>query len=301
MSICIAVLFLEQVKFLSWISSLPEPDKYPHLERKKYKIPDFIGNWEIYQNYTSNKAKKDHAFTKLAFETLISRVSSSRVLEDEDPNQTTVFTDAYRLEIDQRKILGSGASGFVYPGTLKWAENTYEHDVAVKVSYHPQLLWQAQIMDLIQGTHLMSYLGSLVIAQPDDTNARDGLVYALIMPRMQGSLQSWTAALSREERQRRAHHTIMLQIWEGLVELHSQGFAHRDVKLANMVYTWNEAGEMRVVISDLDQATPIREIQDSGGTLGLLSRGMISFRSINTNCYLTKALQRSCLAKNSIR
>ncbi|OJK02963.1 hypothetical protein ASPACDRAFT_40278 [Aspergillus aculeatus ATCC 16872] len=278
LGICLTLILLGQIACRPWSSA--SPDLSSHLatkqEQERHKVPDFIESWEAYKNYTNHhRLFPGHANRRATIDVLRSRVPASRVQEDDDPDQTTIFTDGYRLEIDQRGILGHGASGYVYPGILSSLNLKETQDVAIKVSHRPHLLWEAQLMDLIHGDHLLRYLEIVTIPQPEDDKAADGLVYAIVMPRMQGSLHSWAAGLAWGGEQEQQTRSAMLQMWEGLVQLHAQGFAHCDVKLANMVYRWNETGDIHVLLSDLDYATPAREVRGSAGTVGYLSQEVL--------------------------
>ncbi|RAH64897.1 uncharacterized protein BO66DRAFT_443542 [Aspergillus aculeatinus CBS 121060] len=278
LGICLTLILLGQIGCRPWSSASPDPSSHPatEQEQERHKVPDFIESWETYKNYTNHhRPFPGHANRRATLDVLRSRVPASRVQEDDDPDQTTIFTDGYRLEIDQRGILGHGASGYVYPGILSSLNLRETQNVAIKVSHRPHLLWEAQLMDLIHGDHLLRSLETVTIPQPEDDKAADGLVYAMIMPRMQGNLHSWAAGLSSREEPGQRTRSAMLQMWEGLVQLHAQGFAHRDVKLANMVYRWNETGDMHVLLSDLDHATPAREVRGSAGTLGYLSQEVL--------------------------
>ncbi|RAH85893.1 kinase-like protein [Aspergillus japonicus CBS 114.51] len=272
---------------LSWFNSpsptLPsEPQTDSHISRGP-KVPECIESWETYKSYRQQRQTSTGLTTrKVLVADLQPRVVSSQLVEDEDPYQTTVFTDQFRLEIDQEDILGRGASGFVYGGTwipLSDASDRQldllgQQDVAVKVSHDPWLLWEAHMMNLVQGNHVIRATATFTIPQPNDTQAQDGAVYAMVMPRFRGSLQSWANGLPPANRARQTL-PVMLQMVEALVQLHRQGFAHQDLKLGNMVYDRTPTGEMRVLISDLDRVTRSRYVRGSAGTLGYLSQEIL--------------------------
>ncbi|RAH39784.1 kinase-like protein [Aspergillus brunneoviolaceus CBS 621.78] len=263
---------------LSWLGSASSTSRSePHSSSSippGPKVPECIESWETYKSYQQRRQTSTGLTArKVLVADLESRVPSSELVEDADPYQTT------------EDILGHGASGFVYGGTwipLSDASNHQldllgQQDVAVKVSHDPWLLWEAHMMNLVQGDHVIRATATFTIPQPNDTQAHNGAVYAMVMPRVRGSLQLWANELPPANRARQTL-PVMLQMVEALVQLHRQGFAHQDLKLGNMVYDRTPTGEMRVLISDLDRITRSRDVRGSAGTLGYLSQAEILLR-----------------------
>ncbi|OJK02349.1 hypothetical protein ASPACDRAFT_41174 [Aspergillus aculeatus ATCC 16872] len=272
---------------LSWLGSASSTSRSePHSSSSippGPKVPECIESWETYKSYRQRRQTSTGLTArKVLVADLKSRVPSSELVEDEDPYQTTVFTGGFRLEIDQQDILGHGASGLVYGGTWIPLSDASDHqldllgqqDVAVKVSHDPWLLWEAHMMNLVQGDHIIRATATFTIPQPNDTQAHNGAVYAMVMPRVRGSLQLWANELPPTNRAQQTL-PVMLQMVEALVQLHRQGFAHQDLKLGNMVYDRTPTGEMGVLISDLDRITRSRYVRGSAGTLGYLSQEIL--------------------------
>jgi len=159
--------------------------------------------------------------------------------------ENTVLDGRFKIE----KMLGRGGMGAVY----RARQIAIDRAVAIKIIIPSESIPKTLEERFFREARIMSGLSHANIVQLYDFGENDYLLY-LVMELVEGEL-----VLSLIQRGRLSAplvREIAYQVASGLIEAHSKGVVHRDLKPGNMLISVGPDGRLRVKIFDFGIAYP---------------------------------------------